>query len=164
MPRPYGGQREDEAMAGSNEGNEGNEGNAGYMGRSGGRYGVLPDRVDFPFITEGNIASKRLVETKWQDRSWTGDWYAADLYGQRTGESAGHDPQGPDGPHDPADPYSPKRVIKGGSFLCSAKYCINYRPSARRGLTFDTGMSHVGFRCVLMPPTQPAMRGAKNEK
>jgi hypothetical protein len=63
-------------MAGSNEGNEGNEGNAGYMGRSGGGYGVLPDRVDFPFITEGNIASKRLVETKWQDRSWTGDWYA----------------------------------------------------------------------------------------
>jgi hypothetical protein len=67
---------EDETMAGSNEGNEGNEGNAGNAGRSGGAFGVLPDRVDFPFITEGNIAARRLAATTWQDRSWTGDWYA----------------------------------------------------------------------------------------
>jgi len=67
---------QEETMAGSNEGNEGNEGNAGNVGRSGGGYGVLADRVDIPFITEGNIASKRLAQTKWDDRSWTGDWYA----------------------------------------------------------------------------------------
>ena len=63
-------------MAGSNEGNEGNEGNAGNVGRSGGGYEVRADRVDIPFITEGNIASKRLTEPKWRDSSWTGDWYA----------------------------------------------------------------------------------------
>jgi len=41
-----------------------------------------------------------------------------------------------------------ERVVKGGSFLCHASYCASYRPSARRGLPADTGMSHVSFRCV----------------
>jgi hypothetical protein len=75
-PRAHNDQVEEEAMAGSNEGNEGNEGNAGNVGRSGGGYQVVSDRVDIPFITEGNIAFKRLTETKWRDSSWTGDWYA----------------------------------------------------------------------------------------
>jgi len=95
---------------------------------------------------------------------WTGDWFAADLYGQQAKSGVVHNPQGPDRPHDPSEPLAPKRVTKGGSFLCSTRYCINYRPSARRGLTSDTGMSHVGFRCVLTPPIQPAVRGAKNEQ
>ncbi len=45
-----------------------------------------------------------------------------------------------------------RRVIKGGSFLCSYQYCESYRPSARRGTPRDTGSEHVGFRCVLSPP------------
>jgi hypothetical protein len=27
-------------------------------------------------------------------------------------------------------------------------YCESYRPAARRGTPPDTGMSHIGFRCV----------------
>lgn len=50
---------------------------------------------------------------------------------------------------DPAEPLVPKRVTKGGSFLCSSQYCINYRPSARRGTGFDSGSSNVGFRTVI---------------
>ena len=42
----------------------------------------------------------------------------------------------------------PRRVIKGGSFLCHESYCESYRPSARRGTAPDTGSSHVGFRLV----------------
>ncbi|WP_442504146.1 formylglycine-generating enzyme family protein [Marinivivus vitaminiproducens] len=42
----------------------------------------------------------------------------------------------------------PRRVIKGGSFLCSPDYCLRYRPAARQPQTIDTGMSHLGFRCV----------------
>ena len=42
----------------------------------------------------------------------------------------------------------PRRVIKGGSFLCHESYCESYRPSARRGAPPDTGSSHVGFRMV----------------
>jgi formylglycine-generating enzyme required for sulfatase activity len=45
-----------------------------------------------------------------------------------------------------------RRVIKGGSFLCSASYCESYRPSARRGTPSDTGSGHVGFRCALSIP------------
>jgi formylglycine-generating enzyme required for sulfatase activity len=41
------------------------------------------------------------------------------------------------------------RVIKGGSYLCSADYCESYRPTARRGTPSDTGTSHIGFRCAL---------------
>ncbi len=42
----------------------------------------------------------------------------------------------------------PRRVVKGGSFLCADSYCRRYRPAARRGQPVDTGMSHLGFRCV----------------
>ncbi|QTX06234.1 SUMF1/EgtB/PvdO family nonheme iron enzyme [Agromyces archimandritae] len=40
----------------------------------------------------------------------------------------------------------PRRVVKGGSFLCADEYCLRYRPAARRPQAIDTGMSHLGFR------------------
>lgn len=45
----------------------------------------------------------------------------------------------------------PRRVIKGGSFLCHESYCESFRPSARRGNAPDTGTSHIGFRTVRHP-------------
>jgi formylglycine-generating enzyme len=41
-----------------------------------------------------------------------------------------------------------RKVIKGGSFLCADSYCLRYRPAARRPQAVDTGMSHIGFRCI----------------
>ncbi len=41
-----------------------------------------------------------------------------------------------------------RRVTKGGSFLCNPAYCESYRPTARRGTPHDTGMEHIGFRCI----------------
>ena len=41
-----------------------------------------------------------------------------------------------------------RKVIKGGSHLCADTYCLRYRPAARRPQMVDTGMSHIGFRCV----------------
>jgi sulfatase modifying factor 1 len=51
---------------------------------------------------------------------------------------------------DPAQPQFaiPRKVIKGGSFLCADSYCRRYRPAARRPQMIDTGMSHIGFRCI----------------
>jgi formylglycine-generating enzyme len=55
-----------------------------------------------------------------------------------------------DGSYDPAQPQFRigRKVVKGGSHLCADTYCLRYRPAARRPQMIDTGMSHVGFRCV----------------
>jgi formylglycine-generating enzyme required for sulfatase activity len=47
----------------------------------------------------------------------------------------------------------PRRVIKGGSHLCAPNYCLRFRPAARQGETEDTSTGHIGFRCVLRPPS-----------
>lgn len=40
----------------------------------------------------------------------------------------------------------PRRVLKGGSQLCTPEYCLRFRPAARSPQAEDTGMSHIGFR------------------
>lgn len=45
-------------------------------------------------------------------------------------------------------PSMPRRVLKGGSHLCSPDYCLRFRPAARSPQAEDTGMSHIGFRCA----------------
>ena len=92
---------------------------------------------------------------------WTTDWYTA-----RHPEDQDKPccvPRNPRGgsERDSLDPAQPqfaigRRVIKGGSFLCADSYCRRYRPAARRPQMIDTGMSHVGFRCVVREsPTSP---------
>jgi formylglycine-generating enzyme required for sulfatase activity len=82
---------------------------------------------------------------------WCSDWYRPDTYRLDASSAAIQNPTGPAKSYDPDEPYQPKRVTRGGSFLCSANYCTNYRPSARHGTATDSGMSHLGFRCVLTP-------------
>jgi formylglycine-generating enzyme required for sulfatase activity len=77
----------------------------------------------------------------WQ---WCADWYRPDYYGY----SPRRNPRGPDDSHDPNEPNIPKRVQRGGSFLCSDQYCSRYMPGGRGKGAVDTGSSHVGFRCV----------------
>lgn len=43
-------------------------------------------------------------------------------------------------------------VIRGGSFLCHATYCANFRLSARMGATYDSSTNHIGFRTVKDTP------------
>ncbi|MBV8076494.1 MAG: formylglycine-generating enzyme family protein [Planctomycetaceae bacterium] len=77
---------------------------------------------------------------------WCADWY-------RPGYPSGprKDPRGPDSSDDPNEPGIPKRVQRGGSFLCSDLYCTRYLPGARGKGATDSGASHTGFRCVLSP-------------
>jgi formylglycine-generating enzyme required for sulfatase activity len=42
-----------------------------------------------------------------------------------------------------------RRVIKGGSFLCSANYCTRARASSRQGQEASLPTSHIGFRTIL---------------
>jgi formylglycine-generating enzyme required for sulfatase activity len=85
----------------------------------------------------------------WQ---WVADWYRADAYARISDDPQPVDPQGPHDSYDPEDSgapqNAPKRVIRGGSFLCNQSYCLSYRPSARRGGDPYTSMSHIGFRLV----------------
>jgi formylglycine-generating enzyme len=79
---------------------------------------------------------------------WTSDWFDAKAYSKMNVENVTLNPKGSDKSYDPDEPYAIKHVVKGGSFLCSENYCVNYRPSARRGQAFDSGTSNIGFRCV----------------
>ncbi|MBX7247133.1 MAG: formylglycine-generating enzyme family protein [Candidatus Sumerlaeaceae bacterium] len=81
---------------------------------------------------------------------WNADWYRHDYYKKLadTGKVA-VDPPGPTDSYDPEEPYTPKRINRGGSFLCNSQYCASYRPSARMKTSPDTGQIHLGFRCVM---------------
>ncbi len=88
---------------------------------------------------------------------WTSDWY----------EPRGANPTvksccmgsvnprvtSPAKSYDPRQPQFriPRRVVKGGSHLCAPNYCFRYRPAARQPQMIDSGMAHVGFRCVIRP-------------
>ncbi|MFE3449050.1 formylglycine-generating enzyme family protein [Nonomuraea sp. NPDC059194] len=84
---------------------------------------------------------------------WTSDWWserhpdeaAAPCCVPRNPRGGDHDAS-----YDRAQPQFriPRKVIKGGSHLCADTYCLRYRPAARRPQMIDTGMSHIGFRCV----------------
>lgn len=87
----------------------------------------------------------------WQ---WVSDWYRADYFAMQSkrGGQPIVNPTGPAESFDPSQPgvpaNAPKRVIRGGSFLCNESYCLSYRPSARQGSDPHSPMSHVGFRLV----------------
>jgi formylglycine-generating enzyme len=82
----------------------------------------------------------------WQ---WTSDWYRPDYYEQlaRTG-SVARNPHGPDSSFDPSEPDQPKKVQRGGSFLCTDQYCSRYIVGTRGKGEVSTGTNHLGFRCV----------------
>ena len=96
---------------------------------------------------------------------WTSDQFQPDLYEQRVRKSGPGvvivNPKGPDRAADPRNPYSRDSYVqKGGSFLCHADYCSSYRPSARMATPPDSGMNHLGFRCVTTPALWAAHRGS----
>lgn len=80
---------------------------------------------------------------------WTSDWYRADYY-QTLSKQGGvaRNPPGPETPYDPAEPTEKKRVHRGGSFLCTDKYCTRYIVGTRGKGEVRTGSNHLGFRCV----------------
>lgn len=86
----------------------------------------------------------------WQ---WVADWYDARFFAEQAKRPTAVDPVGPGASHDPDDraapAAAPRRVIRGGSFLCNVDYCLSYRPSARRGSDPYNPMSHLGFRLVM---------------
>lgn len=80
---------------------------------------------------------------------WCSDWYRPDTYRSRAADGGVvRNPRGPSDSLDPDEPGVPKRVHRGGSFLCSDQYCARFLIGTRGKGAVDTGSSHVGFRCV----------------
>jgi sulfatase modifying factor 1 len=83
---------------------------------------------------------------------WVSDWYRPDYYTDLARRSPlSIDPRGPAAGFDPEEPGVPKRVQKGGSFLCSDDYCARYRPGARGKGEPTSSANHIGFRLVREP-------------
>jgi formylglycine-generating enzyme required for sulfatase activity len=78
----------------------------------------------------------------WQ---WCADWYRPDYYAV----SPRRNPIGPSESFDPQEPGVPKRVQRGGSFLCTSQYCSRYMPGGRGKGEILTGTSNTGFRCAV---------------
>jgi formylglycine-generating enzyme required for sulfatase activity len=80
---------------------------------------------------------------------WTADWYGFHEIPPRPC-CAPKDPRGGrrEDSVDPGLGPFPRKVLKGGSFLCAPGYCLRYRPAARIPEAIDTTTCHVGFRCA----------------
>jgi len=95
---------------------------------------------------------------------WTTDWYAA-VHAPDAAKPCcvPHNPRGGamEKSYDPAlrRIRIPRKVVKGGSFLCAPSYCRRYRPAARQPQMVDTAMSHLGFRCVIREATPNGSEG-----
>ncbi|HIK54703.1 MAG TPA: SUMF1/EgtB/PvdO family nonheme iron enzyme [Synechococcales cyanobacterium M55_K2018_004] len=87
---------------------------------------------------------------------WTTDWYQEHNW-MRQDSCCGTlvNPRGGDreASYDPQTPgiKIPRKVIKGGSFLCAPSYCRRYRPPARMAEPLDTSTCHLGFRLIVRP-------------
>lgn len=80
---------------------------------------------------------------------WTSDWYNATYYKDtKSANKTLINPRGATKPYTPNNQLAQEKVIKGGSFLCSASYCASYRVSARMGSSMDSALEHTGFRTV----------------
>lgn len=88
---------------------------------------------------------------------WTSDWYvprhADEVVKSCCGPAVNPRMVSPEKSYNPHQPQFriPRKVVKGGSHLCAPNYCLRYRPAARQPQMIDTGMTHIGFRCIVRP-------------
>jgi formylglycine-generating enzyme len=81
----------------------------------------------------------------WQ---WCADWYRPDSYAVDAATVPAIDPRGPGQSLDPQEPGAAKRVVRGGSFLCSDRYCTRYLVGSRGKAEINSPTSNLGFRGV----------------
>jgi formylglycine-generating enzyme len=83
---------------------------------------------------------------------WTTDWYQSRGELVRACCGSGKPKSGErEKSYDAGMPDTPipRKVMKGGSYLCAPNYCRRYRPAARMAQAIDTSTCHLGFRCVV---------------
>jgi formylglycine-generating enzyme required for sulfatase activity len=109
----------------------------GYEGTS--PVGAFPPNAFGLHDMSGNV---------WQ---WCSDWYRADAYQAEPAGGVARNPPGPNSSLDPDEPGTPKRVQRGGSFLCTAQYCTRYLLGSRGRGEPGSAANNCGFRCVRSP-------------
>jgi formylglycine-generating enzyme required for sulfatase activity len=111
----------------------------GYEGTS--PVGAFPANSYGVFDMIGNV---------WE---WTVDWYSVHHPAAETCCGSALPKGDREQSYDPQTPAIriPRKVIKGGSFLCAPVYCRRYRPAARLAQAVDTSTCHVGLRLVVRP-------------
>jgi sulfatase modifying factor 1 len=117
-------------------------------------HGEFPWRARFGYGSTAPVGSFPVNDFGLHDMAgnvweWTTDWYQA--HDSAPGCCMPENPRGgaESSSIDAAEQFAiPRKVVKGGSFLCADSYCQRYRPAARRAQMIDTGMSHIGFRCA----------------
>jgi sulfatase modifying factor 1 len=80
---------------------------------------------------------------------WVSDWYRPDYYAELAATAGiARNPKGPAESFDPSEPGTKKRVLRGGSFLCTDQYCSRYMVGTRGKGEVASGTNHLGFRLV----------------
>ncbi|MGZ5287140.1 MAG: formylglycine-generating enzyme family protein [Flavisolibacter sp.] len=94
---------------------------------------------------------------------WCSDWYDEGYYARMKNHPI-KNPSGPSKSYDPAEPTISKKLVRGGSFMCHASYCMGYRLTNRMKSSPDTGLEHTGFRCVKSGTSLSGAQKNKTEK
>jgi formylglycine-generating enzyme len=95
-----------------------------------------------------------LVDVAGNAWEWVSDWYRPDYYVDLARNDVTSNPRGPSSSYDPDEPGTPKRVHRGGSFLCTDQYCSRYMVGTRGKGDVATGTNHLGFRLVAASVTR----------
>jgi formylglycine-generating enzyme required for sulfatase activity len=114
-----------------------NLGSDGYEGTA--PVGSFPPNGYGAYDMAGNV---------WE---WTSDWFVARHPGGPVADQGCCVPRSSRGAEREDAIPLPRKVLKGGSFLCAPDYCMRYRPAARYPETVDTSTCHIGFRLLVRP-------------
>lgn len=106
--------------------------------------GAVPDTFPVRSFPPNDFGLFEITGNAWE---WTRTWFGSDPELQKSTSCCGV----LEASREPGSGI-PRKVLKGGSFLCAENYCSRYRPAARIPQTLDSATCHTSFRCIRRDP------------